>query len=236
MVEKSVATEMASEKSLQNTREEKLAQLAEEYDGLVSLGEGRWKLDLEDGLEQWWSRLSLLLGLLVCIFGLNLFVAKDKAPFALWFLICCGLLGIVAVLRAWTDNYYILDLPRGQLLLHRTFFSFRSLRVVADFDDVAGFAVDGRLHTHKSSSWWEYFIVVLRKGAQRLIPLTDRERGRWETYHEVAQGLAHAADVPYFRGEEEHSLQVARSDTGTLQVSFHPESPSEGSFLAICPE
>ncbi|MGE0707679.1 MAG: hypothetical protein AB7N76_08430 [Planctomycetota bacterium] len=194
---------------------------------LERLPDGRLKLELETPLESLWAWSSLLSGVAGFLALVNL---SRLGPGPL--IVAVVALAASLLLSANTDNYYLLDLERGELLYRRQVFSHVSVRRQASFGEIAGAGVDCRQRSNKERRWCEYALVVILRDGRTLL-VSDWQEERRAALDRQAQELAWAVGGRSWGSFPERALSV-RFDrrTGELRVD-HPEPPSALVFAAV---
>ena len=195
---------------------------SETFAGLevTPLGEGRYKLDAEFGLETVWAT-GIVLGVIgALVWVISLF---DK-PIPWEFGVVCGLLGgVSAVLRKVTDNYHLLDTTRRELFYHRRFLSRHTRRLVGRFSELLGLAVTGAQRSSKTRRWWEYHVVLVTRGG-KILRISDPHEITPDALNAIAERLAELMEISFHPGKDAHEVRISRS-TPSRPYEIHLTPP-----------
>ena len=120
-----------------------------------------------------------------------------------------------------TDNYYLLDRERHQILYRFKFLWFRRLRVLLQRKDVVAVAVQGRKSGQRGhSSSWEYRIGVVGNTG-RWVALTEWQSEPLEPCNTEAAKLAAMLRCTAYPAAPSCEL-VVRKENGKVSIAYMP--------------
>jgi hypothetical protein len=83
--------------------------------------------------------------------------------------------GLFFVMRRFTDNYYLVDPRKHLVYYHFKFLWFRTVRLLLQREDIVAVTTRGRRRSSRTSTWWEYQVVVIGANSH-VVPMCDWER------------------------------------------------------------
>ncbi len=187
--------------------------------GLLSAGKGRIKIDQITPLEAAFAASGFLGGFLLfiaCISTGSLPVMNVFSVLALVFL------GVGVIGYRLTDNYYVVDLNRRQLVYHFEFLSVVQETVLADFQSVACITSHSELRHYKGEHWFDYAtILILRDGTK--FPLSNYKKDDLLAANARARLLAGCAGVDFVAGRENAEVEVRHDpNSGEVRIFHKP--------------
>lgn len=179
-------------------------------------GEPRIKIDLSTPVETLWGGVTVLAGAGALVTG---YLALTKGGLTLGVAVGLGMVAAVfGLLWYSTDNYYVFDFRRREVLYRRNFFGLESLRRVASFDGVAGFGVNCRNDLNKYGTFSEYWVEMILQGGKAVV-LTDRNVDALHTCNNLASQLAETVGAQIWKGKLQRPMQVSVDSHGKTSVT-----------------
>lgn len=167
------------------------------------------KLELKTPLEALFMWLSIG-SLFVLVIGAFNYMKEGGTPMSqvMSFL---GLifLGVFFNLYYNTDNFYVLDLDRKQLLYHFKFFFYKKISVAANFCDIHAVTVTSRYNRRKHDQWYTYQTVVVNNEG-RVFQLSDPEREAIDKQRGLAEKIASLTGAVYVENPPESYADEVR--------------------------
>lgn len=182
----------------------------------------RWvKIDLDTPLEA-----VIKAGIWLFLFG-SVFIyleghgkhpeVLELLPTALWFFT------FFLALRLVTDNYYLLDRDKRQILYHFECAGIRRISLYLDFDQVQGIAIGGKVCVAKNSKWYEYSIQLVEKNGK------VHEMSDWvsedliQKLDQKLTCLGAVLECPCYPWQFGHVLKVDRTTIpASMRLEFEP--------------
>ena len=132
----------------------------------------------------------------------------------------------VALIVLWrtTDNYYLIDMDRKNILYHFDCLGFQKVKEVGRFSDVHVVTVDSCPRSRKRDGngrverWSAYVVTVIFKSGERIRVSNWTSRNIGEN-NSVAQGLAERLNADYLPGEPDKKAHLIESD-GHYYIEF----------------
>lgn len=170
----------------------------------------RIKLELKTPLEtvfMWLSFCSLFL-LVIGFIG----YMEDGWTSKVMVMVYLGVISVVffGSLYFNTDNFYILDMERRELLYHFKFFFLRKITVAARFDDINAVTVSGSYHKTKHDQWYSYQTVYVN-GDGKVFPLSDPAREAIGKQRDLASQIAELTGARYVENPPQTFASECRS-------------------------
>jgi hypothetical protein len=134
------------------------------------------------------------------------------------------------VAHHFTDNYYLVDPKQHLIYYHFKFLWFRSIRLLLTREDIVAVATRGRQKSNRSSTWWEYQVVVTGANGQ-VVPLSDWQRDALGRCNVEAEMLGQMLARPSYKSPPCCKLVIEATD-GQVSLKFK-RPPWWGSTLPL---
>jgi hypothetical protein len=185
---------------------------------------GLVKFDLSTTLEQFLmvsGIITLVIGLMMLQIGTLGGRHSRPNPAVLPYLPIPVLASVMFfVARYFTDNYYLVDPQQHLVYYHFKFLWFRSVRLALRREDILAVTTRGRKCSSRSSSWWEYEVVLVGANGH-LVPFSDSKREALDECNMQAERLARMLDCEAYSSPACCELDVEVIE-GKVSVSFEP--------------
>jgi hypothetical protein len=122
------------------------------------------------------------------------------------------------VAHHFTDNYYLVDPKQHLVYYHFKFLCFRSVRLLLTREDIVAVATRGRQRSSRSSTWWEYQLVVVGANG-RIVPMRDWRRNALGKCNTEAERLGEMLDCPSHKSPQCRKLVIDETN-GQVSLNF----------------
>ncbi len=113
------------------------------------------------------------------------------------------------IMRGLTDNYYLFDRQRREVLYHFECAVIRWVSTYLPFDQIKAIGVHGSIHASKHSRWYEYQVQLVDQQGQ-FHPMSDSKHlSELPALNQRAENLARLVGCPCLPGKSEHQLVVS---------------------------
>lgn len=194
------------------------------------------KLELKTPLERLFMWLSICSALVLFV-GVVGYLEDGMGPLPISTM-SVGLVGLVFFFNLYynTDNFYVLDLERKQLLYHFKFFFIKKISVAESFSDICAVSVSAKYHKSKHSQWYTYQVVYVNNDGN-VYPLSDSEREAIQKQRDLAQKIASFTESEYVENPPECYATEVRKGSGYSfghQKCSWLDSLKETLFAIVC--
>lgn len=139
-------------------------------------------------------------------------------PYPAGFIMALGL--ILILMRAGVDNFYVINTAERKIYYRRKFFNQSSITPFLEPDDIFAVSVSGASHTSKSSKWWDYRVVIIKKDG-KIVDFSDAERSDYALeFNKKALGLAAVLGCGYIESPDKRELFASKELNGGVKVYF----------------
>ncbi|TNE48687.1 MAG: hypothetical protein EP343_14850 [Deltaproteobacteria bacterium] len=188
------------------------------------LGNEQYKVDLDLGTEKLWLHLSLWSFGAGALFLLGMISHIPRRPSGIAVAFLLGL--AFALIRWFTDNYYIVDLNRMSLLHHRSFLGLRRVSVAAKLSDLLALIIESQKVTRGTSGYqstvWKYRATAISKSGKR-IPLSGyRQSMGLDRTNEYLLSLSELVGAKAYPGEKFHFPDWSIKNGQHFSIQYHP--------------
>ena len=122
--------------------------------------------------------------------------------------------------RCFTDNYYLVDPKQHLVYYHFKFLWFRSVRLLLRREDILAVATRGRARSSRSSTWWEYQVVLIGANGHG-VPVRNWERETLGECNAEAERLGTMLGCPSHKSPRCHQLRYEITN-GSASINFEP--------------
>lgn len=137
------------------------------------------------------------------------------------FILAMGLLLILA--RAFVDNFYVINTADRKVYYRRKVFNKTSVTPFLEPDDIYAAGVSGSYHKSKSSHWWEYRVVIVKKDGT-IIDFSDPARADFAAeFNQKARGLAAVLGCGFIECPDKHEMTAVKEINAGVKVYFTPK-------------
>lgn len=139
-------------------------------------------------------------------------------PYPAGFVMAAGMLLIL--MRAGVDNFYVINTAERKIYYRRKFFNQSSITLFLEPDDIFAVGVSGAFHTAKSSKWWDYRVVVIKKDGT-MVDFSDPERSDYALeFNKKALGLAAVLGCGYIECPDKREMVAVKEVNAGVKVYF----------------
>ena len=186
------------------------------------------KLDLETLLEIWFFQILLVAGIRLTLILVAAF--QHDSPSMGSATVLMGIIAFFFILSKGTDNYYLIDLQKQQVLYNFNFLSIQKQSVKMTLDCLTGIAVGCKLLSTNNKNFPAYAIFLIDYKGQSL-RMTNWKDIPVENANLFADWLGKNLNCPVFPGETEKTFEV--SNIGGIKVEYLPVSINYFKVLQI---
>jgi hypothetical protein len=185
------------------------------------------RVELDTPFEDFWkvvAFLGTLASAYILFMGLHGSGGTPPDPALLPWLPYSLVIGAIGWLMYWlTDNVYLIDRDRRQILYRFRICGWQRFSKYLDFETCFTTALEGRIETTRRHRWYEYRLVLIdRQG--KIHPMGNWEReDRFEALQKEAESLARWLGCTCTGGVPGHRLSVRVGKGGRVRVRLIPE-------------
>jgi hypothetical protein len=122
--------------------------------------------------------------------------------------------------RYFTDNYYLVDPKQHLVYYHFKFLWFRTVRLLLRREDILAVATRGRARSSRSSTWWEYQVVLIGANGHG-VPVRNWEREAIDECNAEAERLGTLLGCPSHKSPRSCQLRYEITN-GSVSINFEP--------------
>lgn len=122
--------------------------------------------------------------------------------------------------RYFTDNYYLVDPEQHLVYYHFKFLWLRTIRLLLRREDILAVATRGRARSSRSSTWWEYQVVVIGANGH-VVPMRDWERDAIDKCNAEVERLGTMLGCSFHKSPSSCQLRYEITG-GSVSINFEP--------------
>lgn len=135
-----------------------------------------------------------------------------------YFIIVLGIIAVIA--RKFIDNFYIINTAERKIFYRRKVFNNTTITLFLESDDIHAVSVLGSLYKNKSSRWWEYKVVLIKKDGL-IVEFSDSKKEESAAeFNKTARGIAAVLGCGYIECPDKHALVTFKETNGGVRVYF----------------
>ncbi len=135
-----------------------------------------------------------------------------------YFVIVLGIAAVIA--RKFIDNFYIINTTERKIFYRRKVFNNITITPFLESDDIHAVSVSGSLYKNKSSRWWEYKVVLIKKDGL-IVEFSDSKKEESAAeFNKAARGIAAVLQCGYIECPDKHALVAFKQTNGGVRVYF----------------
>lgn len=141
---------------------------------------------------------------------------------------------VFALLYRFTDNFYILDIPRKRLLYRFEILAYKRVTLVRKFADIDALTVTGMEYRSKNGvPWWEYQTVMVDRRGE-VIVLSDMKKNAFDESQELAKQIAGITGANYVEPAAKQLAEPVRDLNGRFIFEFREVNFFDRTWNLIC--
>lgn len=146
-------------------------------------------------------------------------IADESAvEYIAYFIIAIGVAAVIS--RKFIDNFYIINTAERKIYYRRKVFNNTSVTLFLESGDIHAVSVSCGFYKSKSSHWWEYKVVLIKKDGL-VVDFGDAKKEESAAeFNKAAQGIAAVLQCGYIECPDKHALITFKETNGGVRVYF----------------
>jgi len=135
-----------------------------------------------------------------------------------YFIIASGIAAVIA--RKFIDNFYIINTAERKIFYRRKVFNNITITPYLESDDIHAVSVSCGFYKNKSSHWWEYKVVLIKKDGLIVEFGDSKKEESAAEFNKAARGIAAVLQCGYIECPDKHALITFKQTNGGVRVYF----------------